>query len=157
VRHERFISAQTGRLLEAAAAELDGSTLESDEASMVRVVSRRWEKARRVPVELAAAMAHAGAEGHNAWVQARARSDFPAFAPYLERNIELARRYVECFDWFDCPYDALLDDYDPGMRTAVAGRLLDELRGELLPLIHILAEHSERVDDSCLHSQFPIT
>jgi carboxypeptidase Taq len=156
VRHERFISADTGRLIERAAAELDGPAPESDEASMVRVVSRRWEKARRVPVQLAAEMAHAGAEGHNAWVQARARSDFASFAPYLRRNIDLARRYIECFDWFDCPYDALLDDYDPGMRTAVAARLLGELRGELLPLIHTLSEHSERVDASCLHGDFPI-
>ena len=156
VRHERFTSAETGRLLERAAAELNGLSPESDEASMVRVVSRRWEKARRVPVQLAAEMAHAGAEGHDAWVQARARSDFAAFAPYLQRNIELARRYIDCFDWFDCPYDALLDDYDPGMRTAVAGRLLDELRSELVPLIRTLAELSERVDSSWLHGEFPI-
>jgi carboxypeptidase Taq len=156
VRHERFISADTGRLLEAAAAELDGVRQDSEDASIVRVVLRRWEKARRVPAELAAEIAHAGSEGHDAWVDARARSDFAAFAPYLERNIELARRYVDCFDWFDCPYDALLDDYDPGMRTAVAARLLGELRGELLPLIRKLAEYSERADDSCLHGHFPI-
>ena len=156
VRHERFISAQTGRLLEGAAAELNGLAPESDEASMVRVVTRRWEKACRVPVELAAEMAHAGAEGHDVWVEARARSDFAAFAPYLERNIELARRYVECFDWFDCAYDALLDDYDPGMRTAVAARLLGELRSDLLPVIQTLAEHSDRADDSCIHGSFPV-
>lgn len=156
VRHERFISSQTGRLLEGAGAELDGLAPESDDASMVRVVSRRWEKARRVPAELAAEIAHAGAEGHDAWVDARARSDFAAFAPYLERNLELARRYVDCFDWFDCAYDALLDDYDPGMRTAQAGRLLNELRSELMPLIRTLAEHSERADDSCLRGDVPI-
>jgi carboxypeptidase Taq len=156
VRHERFVSEHTGELLNAAGADLNGLPPESDEASMVRVVSRRWEKARRVPVELAAEMAHAGAEGHDAWIEARARSDFAAFAPYLQRNVDLARRYVECFDWFECAYDALLDDYDPGMRTAVAGRLLEELRGELLPLISKLAEHSERAEDSCLHGHFPI-
>ncbi len=81
-----------------------------------------------MPVELTAEIAHAGAEGHDAWVGARARSDFASFAPYLERNLTLARRYVECFDWFECPYDALLDDYDPGMRTKEVARLLDELR-----------------------------
>src|SRR5438045_5026130 len=51
VRHERFIPSQTGRLLEGAAVELDGLAPESDEASMVRGVRRRWEKGRRVPVE----------------------------------------------------------------------------------------------------------
>jgi carboxypeptidase Taq len=156
VRHERFISPQTGRLLEGAVAELDGLSPETDDASMVRVVSRRWEKARRVPVELAAEIAHAGAEGHDTWVEARARSDFAAFAPYLQRNIDLARRYVECFDWFDCAYDALLDDYDPGMRTAQAGRLLNELRAELVPLIRTLGEHSDRADDSYLRGDVPI-
>jgi carboxypeptidase Taq len=156
VRHERFISDDTGRLLEAAATELDGYPPESDQASIVRVASRRWEKARRVPVELAAEIAHAGAEGHDAWIKARANSDFAAFAPYLERNIELARRYVECFDWFECPYDALLDDHDPGMRTTEVKRLFDELRAELVPLLRALAEHSDRVSDACLHGKFPI-
>jgi carboxypeptidase Taq len=156
IRHERFISPEIGHLLEAAAAEIDGDAPESDEASIVRVVMRRWEKARRVPVELAAEIAHAGAEGHDAWVAARARSDFAAFAPYFERTLTLARRYVECFDWFDCPYDALLDDYDPGMRTAVVKHLLDELRAELVPLIRTLTEHSSRAPDSCLHGQFRV-
>ncbi len=156
VRHERFISADTGRLLEAATAELDGFPPESDAASIVRVATRRWEKARRVPAELAAEMAHAGAEGHDVWVKARANSDFAAFAPSLERNIELARRYIDCFDWFACPYDALLDDYDPGMRTGEVRRLFDELRSELVPLLRTVAEHSDRVDDSCLHGDFPV-
>ncbi len=156
VRHERFISADTGRLLDAAAAELDGHADESDEASIVRVASRRWEKARRVPVQLAAEMAHAGAEGHDVWVRARANSDFAAFAPYLERNIELARRYIDCFDWFECPYDALLDDYDPGMRTREVKRLFDELRAELVPLLRTVAEHADEVSDACLHGIFPV-
>ncbi len=156
IHHERFTEPQTGRLLEAAAAELDGAESDSDDAALVRVVGRRWEKARRVPVELAAEIAHAGAEGHDAWVAARARSDFASFAPYLERNLTLARRYVECFDWFECPYDALLDDYDPGMRTKVVARLLDELRGELVPLIKTLTEHSSRAPASCLHGQFRV-
>jgi carboxypeptidase Taq len=156
IRHERFIQPEIGRLLEAAANELDGDSSDSDDAAIVRVVERRWEKARRVPVELAAEIAHAGAEGHDAWVAARARSDFAAFAPYLERNLTLARRYVECFDWFECPYDALLDDYDPGMRTKVVARLLDELRTELVPLIKTLTEHSSRAPDTCLHGQFRV-
>lgn len=156
IRHERFIVPEIGRLLEAAANELDGADPDGDDAAIVRVVSRRWEKARRVPVELMAEIAHAGAEGHDAWVGARARSDFASFAPYLERNLTLARRYVECFDWFECPYDALLDDYDPGMRTKEVARLLDELRSELVPLIRTLTEHADRAPDRCLHGQFRV-
>jgi carboxypeptidase Taq len=156
VSHERFISAQTGRLLEAARAALDGADPAGDEMSLVRVATRRWEKARRVPIELVAARAKAGSLGQEAWREARAHSDFAAFAPYLERNLELARRYVDCFDEFDCPYDVLLDDYEPGMRTATVDRLFEQLKAELVPLIAAVREHSDRVDDSCLHGHVPV-
>jgi carboxypeptidase Taq len=154
--HDMFVADETGRLLDAAAAELDGYGAESDEASLVRVTSRRWEKARRVPGELTADLARAGSVGQEAWVTARADSDFHSFAPYLERNLELARRYVDCFDGFDCAYDALLDDYEPGMRTADVAALFAELKSELVPMIATLAEHSGHVDESCLHGSFPI-
>jgi carboxypeptidase Taq len=156
ISHAMFTSADTGRLIDAAATELDGTSPESDEASLVRVVRRRWEKARRVPSDLAADLARAASVGHNVWVAAREHSDYQAFAPYLERNLELARRYIDCFEEFDCAYDALLDDFEPGMKTEHVARLFGELKGELLPLIATLNEHADRADDSCLHGHFPI-
>jgi carboxypeptidase Taq len=156
ISHEMFVSAETGALLDAAAANLNGAPYDSDEASLVRVTRRRWEKARQVPTELAADMARAASIGQEAWIKARAESDFNAFAPHLERNLELARRYVDCFDGFDGAYDVLLDDYEPGMSTAAVARLFSELKSELVPVIATLAEHSDRVDDSRLHGSFPV-
>jgi carboxypeptidase Taq len=154
INHELFVSAQTGRLLEQAADELDGAPSDSDDSCLVRRVQRRWDKARRVPTELAAELARAGSVGQEAWVEARASSDFASFAPYLKRNLQLARAYVDCFDSFDCAYDALLDDYEPEMKTAQVADLFGQLRAELVPMIATLAEHS--IDDSCLHGEFPV-
>jgi carboxypeptidase Taq len=154
--HELFTSEETGRLLERAAVELDGRPPDSDDARVLKVAQRRFDKARQVPPELVAEMTRAGSLGHEAWIDARERSDFAAFAPYLERNIELARRYVECFDGFECAYDVLLDDYEPGMRTAQVAALFAELRAELQQLIAAVSEHSDRVDDSPLRGSFPI-
>jgi carboxypeptidase Taq len=154
ISHDRFVSAETGRLLDAAAAELNGTTEESDDASLVRVVRRNWDKARRVPTDLAADLARASSLGQEAWAQAREQSDFSSFAPYLARNYELARRYVECFDEFDCSYDALLDDYEPGMKTAQVSVLFDELKSELVPLIAAVTEKG--LDAPSLHGDFPI-
>jgi len=156
ISHEMFVSDETGRLIEAAEAHLDGAPPDSDEASLVRVTSRQWEKARRVPAELAADLARAASVGHQAWVLAREASDFAAFVPYLERNFELIRRYVDCFDSFDCAYDVLLDDYEPGGRTSDVARLFDELKGELRPMIAEVERHDDRVDDSLLYGDFPI-
>ncbi len=150
IAHELFVSDETGRLLEAAAANGD----DSDGARAVAVARRRWEKARRVPSELAAELARAGALGHEAWVEARRQSDFGSFMPFLERNLELSRRYVDCFQGYDCAYDVLLDDYEPGMKTAEVAALFAELRSELQPLIADLRDRS--VDDSALHGEFPV-
>jgi carboxypeptidase Taq len=153
ISHEKLIGAETGRLLDAAASAVNGGGPDSDDARLVSVVRRHYEKARRVPTALAGELVHAASLGQEAWVQARADCDFESFAPHLTRNYELARRYADCFDEFDCPYDVLLDDFDPGRKTAEVAVLFDELKAELVPLIANLA--AREVDDSCLHGEFP--
>ena len=154
--HDMFVSDDTGRLIDAAAVVLDGADPDSDDAASIRVVRRRWEKARRVPGRLAADITRAASVGQTAWIVAREESDFGAFAPYLEQNLDLVRRYVDCFDDVDCPYDPLLDDYEPGARTADLARLFDELKAELRVLIGTVAEQAGRVDDGLLHGDFPV-
>ena len=85
---------------------------------LIRVAQRDWDRARRVPVELATEIALVGAQSYEAWVNAREESDFAAFAPWLERVVELRRRYIECFAPYDDAYDVLLEDFEPGMRTS---------------------------------------
>ena len=150
--HERFTDDAIGRLLDAAAPL---ATAEAD-AALVRVTRRDWEKARRVPSELAAELARAGALGHAAWVDARERSDFAAFLPFLRRNVELKLRYVDCFDGYEDPYDVLLDDYEEGMTSAEVDALFAQLRAGLVPLIAAVAERADAVDASPLHGEFPI-
>ena len=156
IRHEMLVADETGQLLDAAAAELDGASAESDDASLIRVTRRHYEKARRVPTQLAADIARAASLGQEAWVVARQNSDFAAFVPYLTHNLDLARQYVDCFDGFEVPYDVLLDDFEPGMKSAQVRALFDELKRELVPLIATLAEHRASVDPSILHGTFPI-
>ena len=152
IHHELLVDAETGRLLDTASAQLNGD-VESDDARLVRRARRLWNKATKVPTDLAAELARAGSAGQEAWAAARSEDDFGAFAPYLERNLELARRYADCFDEFDSPYDALLDDYQPQMTAAQVTVLFDQLKAELVPLIAEAAGHT--VDDSLLHAEVP--
>jgi carboxypeptidase Taq len=164
LRHATFTDDETGRLLESAAAELDGGggrdlnprDPDSDDARLIEVTRRRWEKSRRVPTELEAELARASSEGQEAWVAARAASDFKSFAPYLQRILELTRRYVDCqlgHDHFECAYDVLIDDYEPGIKTARVADLFSELKGELVPMIAALAQATP-VDESPLSAHF---
>jgi carboxypeptidase Taq len=159
VVHERFTDDAIGRLLAALEGEeerLLAADPDSDDAALIRVTRRDWEKARRVPGSLAAELARAGALGHQAWVEARSRSDFAAFLPFLERNVELKLRYVECFEGFEDPYDVLLDDYEEGMTSAEVDALFGALRAQLVPLIAAVAARADAVDDSVLHGSFDV-
>jgi carboxypeptidase Taq len=154
--HERFVSADIGRLLEQLE-EYEGSIdYESLEAGLIRVTRRDYEKLQQVPPELRAEMSRSGAIGQSVWVRARAESDFELFLPQLERNLELKREYVDCFEPAEEDYDLLLDDFEPGMKTAEVRAVFDTLKEGLLPLIAEIAERSEAVDDSCLEGPWPI-
>src|ERR687890_1609829 len=127
--HERFVDDRVGELLEAATPR---SELDED---LLRISRRDFDKARRVPADLVEELAHAGSTGHEAWLRAREESDFALFAPHLRRNVDLRRRWIACFPEAARPYDALLDDYEPGMTTATAEDVLTRLRDGLVPLV----------------------
>jgi carboxypeptidase Taq len=153
ISHERFVSVEVGRLLEAAEAQPPEEG--SDDAELLRLTRRHWEKARRVPTELRVEITRAASLAIPAWTEARERSDYPLLLPHLEQGLELRQRYVECFDGYDEPYDVLLDDFEEGLRTARAREVLGQLRDLLRPLIAALAERADAVDASVLHGRYP--
>jgi carboxypeptidase Taq len=150
--HESFVSDDVGRLLDELRPYEESLPYDSDDASLIRVTRREWEKARRVPTELEVEMTRAAASGHHAWVEARRNSDFSSFLPYLRENVELKRRYVECFEWEDSPYTPLLDDYEPDMTTTEVQEVFDVLR----PALTELVTAAPKVDASFLHGDFSI-
>src|SRR4051795_12449443 len=159
IRHQLLISDELGQLIEAARAETEQLPYDSDDASLVRVAARGWEKARRVPADLRAEITRTSSIAEHAWADARTDSDFAAFLPHLRRNVELTRRYAACFDGFEGfvhDFDPLLDDFEPGMRTPEAIAVLGDLRDGIRPLVAAVADSDESVDDSCLHGDFPL-
>ncbi len=110
---------------------------------IVRLARRDYERARRVPEDLAAAISRASATAQESWQRARADDDFAAFAPALERNVALARERAACLVEGDqTPYEALLGDYDHGLRVADLRRVFDALAAALPPLAADAGVHS---------------
>jgi carboxypeptidase Taq len=152
--HDLLVSDELGRLLDELQPYQDSLDYDSDEASLIRVTRRDREKELRVPGELREEQTRAAAEAYPVWVEARRTSDFELFRPYLERNVELRRRYADCFE-VDEPYDALLDDFERGMKTAEVRPVFERLKEGLVPLI---AEASAQdIDDSGLRGHFPVS
>lgn len=154
--HELFVSDEMGKLLEELA-EHDGQLdPESIDAALIRVTRRDWEKARQVPPELQEQITRADVIGVPAWAEARRNSDFEAFLPYLEKNVELKRRYIECFkETGKSDYDVLLDDYQEDASTAEIDVIFERIKEVVIPLIREVAS-AEPVETSFAHGHFPV-
>ncbi len=153
IAHERFTSDEVGRLLDdlvALAAELDPVTTE---ASLVRVIRRDYDKAVKLPTDLVVAIAEAVSRGKEAWKTARKTNRFNQFAPHLERLIDLNRTKAEAYGYDDRLYDALLDEYEPGMKTTQVAQTFHDLRRELVPIVEAVADNDD-TDDSALRQKF---
>ncbi len=153
---ERFTSDEIGELLEELGPYGESLDHDSDEASLIRVARRDYDKAVRVPLELQAEMARSASIAEASWKQARAASDFAMFLPHLEQALDLKRQYIACFEPCDEPYDVLLDDYEPDMKAAEVRTVFEKLKAGLVPLVAEIQERAAVVDSSALSGVFPI-
>jgi len=135
LEHELFVRDEIGELLEQARPLEESLEPGSDDACLIAVTRRDWEKARRIPPELRGELTKVAAEGVDAWAEARENDDYAAFRPWLDRTLELKHRYIDCFPAGDDPYDVLLDDFEPRMQTDEVRRVFDRLAPALRDLV----------------------
>lgn len=151
IAHEKATSEEVGKLLDKLKSEFSGS--DSDEAALVRVAARNYDKTMRVPASFVAERAVAASKAFEAWVEAKSKSDFSIFRPHLEKVVELVQRYVSFFPPADHPYDVLLDDFEPGMKTAEVQEIFANLRPKQVDLLKRIAQ-VKQVKDDFLHKKY---
>ena len=139
IAHQKFTSPEVGKLIDDLRGWGEQQEYDSFEASLIRVAAADWEKASKVPSELRAEMSRSAALANPVWVDARKRNDFAAFLPVLRKNLDLRKRYIDCFDVGDEPYDIVLDDYERGMKTKEVRELFDYLKEHQAPLVKEVA------------------
>jgi carboxypeptidase Taq len=154
ISHVRFTSDEVGALLDTLAEATAGDDPASDDASLVRVTRRDYDKARKLPPELVAEISRASALARPAWIEARKKSEFSIFAPFLQTNIDLNKRVADTLGYDEHPYDALIDRSEPGMTAAQLRVLFDELKAAIVPLVRAIAQQGDVVDTSFLHREY---
>jgi carboxypeptidase Taq len=151
IAQEKFTSDEVGKLLEELKSEYGDA--ETDDGAMIRVAARDYDKAKRVPPEFVAEQAMVASKAFEAWVEAKGKSDFSIFRPHLEKLVDLVKKYVSFFPPADHPYDVLLDDYEPGMKTAEVQEIFGNLRPKQVELIKAIA-NAKQVKDDFLHKKY---
>lgn len=152
--HEKFISDEIGQLLEELQPKVADLDPDSDRACIIRKVSRDYQKQRKVPSPWVADFSRVQSMAQETWVKARSESVFATFKPDLERILDLRRQYADFFQPYDHVYDPLLDDFEPGMKTADVKRVFGELRPKQVDLLQAIFDSPHQVDDSFLHQPY---
>jgi len=151
--HQKATDPVLGELL--AAVEGSASDPDSIEAANVRELRHAFDRSVKIPARLVEELARITTLAQDAWQQARAKNHFATFRPLLERVLALKREEAAAVGYVDHPYDALLDEYEPGATTAGIRVLFSGLEKELVPLIRAEAEKKKPRTD-ILHRDFPI-
>ena len=151
--HERSVDPALGRLIDALEPYAERLPYDGDEASLIRVARRDFEKARKVPPDHIARVNALGSASFDAWTRARPANDFAIMRPFLEQALELSRDYAGFFAPYRHVADPLIADVDEGVTTAAIRALFAELRQELVPMVRAISDQPE-VDDGCLRKAF---
>jgi carboxypeptidase Taq len=146
VIHEKLTNPRIGELLSQLEepGELHGLT--EVQQAIVREVRRDYDRATKLPASLVRELALTVTEALETWREARQLSSWGMFAPKLARIVELKRQQASCYGYTDSPYDALLDEYEPGATTAQLRRLFTDLRAATVALLNRIAAAPRQLD-----------
>ena len=153
--HRRQTDPQLGQWLSELAESELAADPHSDAGAAIRVMRRQFDKRTKLPQSLVEELTRASVLGQQQWVEARKNNDFKGFAPQLEKIFDLRRQEAEAVGYDEVPYDALLDDYEPGEKTSNVARVLEGLREELVPLVSAIADSGKSPDRNLLKRHFP--
>jgi carboxypeptidase Taq len=152
--HEKFTDPGIGKLLDELRPYEESLPYDSDEASLIRVARRDYEKAVKVPPAFIAELSGHTSETYITWTKARPANDFAAVQSRLEKTLDLSRQLASFFPGYEHVADPLIDYADPGMKASAVRSLFAELRGEHVPLVQAITAQPPP-DDACLKQQFP--
>ena len=154
--HEHRTSPIQGERLARLADGPLGRTGPADMAATIRLLKYDYEKQARLPPRLVEEIARTCVEAQQAWGTARAESSWPGLEPWFERIFALKREQAACQLPDLDPYDALMDDYEPGARWRAVAERFDRLRREIVTLVQQCVGARRRPSDAILRRYFPI-
>ncbi len=140
ISHELFTDPQFGELLKTLSEDASLSDLEK---ANIKLTRRDYERKKKYPAAFVEEMSLLGSESFNAWHEARSKSDFKIYEPFLKRMIELKRKEAEIVGYVNHPYEGLLEDYEPGMTVKKIDETFELVKKELFPFIKQLTSKAK--------------
>ena len=129
--------------------------LSEDTKKAVELAKKEYEENKKIPEAEYKEYVILCSKAETAWEEAKGKSDFSLFSPYLEQLIEFNKRFITYWGYQEHPYDALLDLFEPGVTVKVLDQLFAELKEAIIPLVKQVTASGNKPDTSFLTKAFP--
>jgi carboxypeptidase Taq len=154
VAQEKFIDPKIGKLLDDLRPYEASLPFEHDDASLIRVARRDYERATKIPPEFTARLNAHTSETYMLWAEARPANDFARVRPNLEKTLDLSREMANFFPGYEHIADPLIDFADYGMKASSVRSLFADLRAAQVPIVQAITSQAP-ADDACIRKHFP--
>lgn len=148
--HQLSTDEQLGKWLDALTRD---DTLNAEQKANVRESLRDYNNRKKYPAAFVEEMSHAVSKAFNSWQQARAQNNFSIFEKDLAKLVDLKLQEAELLGYKEHPYDALLDQYEPGLKVSQVKPLFADVRSQLVDFVKEITPF--KVDSSFMHRHYP--
>ncbi|MBX4198365.1 carboxypeptidase M32 [Candidatus Parcubacteria bacterium] len=155
--HHKFVSLDSDGLLSDFKKQLDSNELNEEDRVVVAETWRSFQRMKKLPESFVRELSEIASKAQTVWAEARQKSDFSLFEPWLEKIIDLKKREAKYVGYKHSPYDALIDAYEPGMTAKEAERILTDLKNSLVPLLEKIKKSKVKIKPEKLKGNFPIS
>lgn len=143
---EQFINKLTDENVQADLAEITKKSIAE--------CQQDYERNKKIPADEYKEYVILQSKAENIWEQAREKSDFEMFRPYLEKLVDMNKRFLEYWGYEGNKYNTLLDLYEPGVTVEVLDNVFSELRDQIVPLVKRISESPEKPTTDFLFKSF---
>jgi len=159
--HERITSAEVGNILEKLGVDLENLSadlvidgLEEIDNAFVREIARFYKRETKLPKKLVEEYAREASISQSRWVEARKASDFSIFKPHLEKVLSLKCEIADLIGYEKERYDALLDSYEPWMKTEELLSVFERFEGRIKEFVKRIVASGKKVNNDFLYRSF---
>lgn len=158
ILHSKITDPDLGRVLKELGADLDSLEVKGDyndiDKSLIKNTARIYRRNAKLPKNLVEKEARETSIAQAKWIEARKSSDFSLFAPHLETILKLEREKADLLGYENERYDALLDDYEPWMKTEEIVEVFSKFQDKLKSFIDKIVNSKTHIDDSFLYKGY---
>jgi carboxypeptidase Taq len=122
---------------------------------LVEECKKEYDLKRKIPSEEYKEYTILLSQAENIWEEAREKSDFTLFQPYLEKIVDMNKRFIGYWGYQGNKYNTLLDMYEPGITVDVLDRVFSDLRNTIVPLVQKIEGSNQKPLTDFIFKSFP--